>query len=129
GSVGAVIAKMCTGMGGDGVRRDALALDFSDGGCGQAIAKGEERRQGSRIEGQNDTFRAERPNIGEPHSVGGEHAGVRVNEDRLQTERAGNAAGVLAASAAEAVESIFGYVIATLDRNLLDGVRHVLDGD
>ena len=36
---------------------------------------------------------------------------------------------MLAAGAAEAVEQIAGDVVAALHRDLLDGVRHVLDGD
>ena len=36
---------------------------------------------------------------------------------------------MLAAGAAEAVERVLGDVVAALDGDLLDGVRHVLDGD
>ena len=52
-----------------------------------------------------------------------------MDEHRLDAEGVGDEAGVLAAGAAEAVERVFGHVIAALDRNLLDGVGHVLDGD
>ena len=52
-----------------------------------------------------------------------------MDQHRLDAERVGDEAGVLAAGAAEAVQRIFGDVVAALDRDLLDGVRHVLDGD
>src|SRR5690348_14355145 len=52
-----------------------------------------------------------------------------MDEDALDTERIGDAAGMLAAGAAEAAERIFGHIIATLDRDLLDRVRHRRIGD
>ena len=52
-----------------------------------------------------------------------------MDQHGLHAERVGDEAGVLAAGAAEAVEQIFGDVVAALHRDLLDGVGHVLDGD
>ena len=52
-----------------------------------------------------------------------------MDEDALHAERVGNGAGVLAAGAAEAAERVTRHVVAALDRDLLDGVGHVLDGD
>ena len=50
-----------------------------------------------------------------------------MQQHRFHAERVGDQAGVLAAGPAEAVEQIFGDVVAALDRYLLDGVGHVLD--
>ena len=44
-------------------------------------------------------------------------------------ERIGDQAGVLAAGAAETVQRIAGHVVAALNGDFLDRVRHVLDGD
>ena len=52
-----------------------------------------------------------------------------MDQHRFHAERIGDQAGVLAAGAAEAVEQVFGHVVAALHRDLLDGVGHVLDGD
>ena len=52
-----------------------------------------------------------------------------MDQHCLHAQRIGDQAGVLAAGGTEAVERIFGHVVAALDRDLLDGVRHVLDGD
>jgi hypothetical protein len=52
-----------------------------------------------------------------------------VNQHLGHAERVGNPTGELTARAAEAVEHVFGDVVAALHRDLLDRVRHVLDGD
>src|SRR5580692_2000646 len=52
-----------------------------------------------------------------------------MNEHAGHAERVGDQAGVLAAGAAEAIERIAGHVVAALDRDFLDRVRHVLDRD
>ncbi len=44
-------------------------------------------------------------------------------------ERVGDETGMLAAGAAETVERVARYVIAALNRNLLDRIGHVLDRD
>ena len=44
-------------------------------------------------------------------------------------ERVRHRAGVLAGGAAETAQSVLADVVAALDRDLLDGVSHVLDGD
>src|SRR5437762_3868072 len=52
-----------------------------------------------------------------------------MDQYRGHAERVGDEAGMLAAGPAEAVERIARNVVAALHRNLLDCVRHVLDGD
>ena len=72
---------------------------------------------------------AQRADLGQPHAIGRQNAGIGVDENRLHPQRVGDGAGVLPARAAEAVQRVARDVIAALDRDLLDGVRHVLDGD
>ena len=67
--------------------------------------------------------------VGEPHAVGREHAGERMDEHPGHAQRIGHQAGVLAARAAEAAQRVFGHVVAALHRNLLDRVGHVAHGD
>src|SRR5579883_3278928 len=52
-----------------------------------------------------------------------------MDEHGRHAERVGDAAGMLAAGAAEAAQRVAGDVVAALNRDLLDGVGHVLDGD
>ena len=52
-----------------------------------------------------------------------------MHHHRRHAERVGHLAGMLAAGAAEADEGVAGDVVAPLDRDLLDGVGHVLDRD
>ena len=52
-----------------------------------------------------------------------------MNENARDAQRVGDLAGVLAAGAAEGAQRVLGHVVAALDRDLLDGVGHVLDRD
>ena len=76
-----------------------------------------------------DRVLAENPQIGETHPVGRQHAGEGMDEHARHAQRIGDQAGVLATRAAEAVEGVFGHVVTTLDRDLLDGMGHVVDRD
>ena len=80
-------------------------------------------------ETQFDRLLARRADVGEPHAVGREQRRERMDQHARHAERVGDQAGVLAAGAAEAIERIARHVVAALHRNLLDRVRHVLDGD
>ena len=51
---------------------------------------------------------------GEPHAEGREHARERMNQHRLDAERVGDEAGMLAARAAERIQHILGHVVAAL---------------
>ena len=81
------------------------------------------------VEPRLDRALAQHAHVGEAHAIGRQHAGQRMQEDARHAERVGDEAGMLAAGAAEAAERILGHVVAALDRDLLDRVRHVLDGD
>ena len=67
--------------------------------------------------------------VGEAHAVGGQNAGVGVDEDGFHPQRIGDEAGVLAAGATEALQGEAADVVALLHRDLLDRVGHVGDGD
>jgi hypothetical protein len=67
--------------------------------------------------------------FGEAHAIGRKQAGERMQQHRLDAERIGDEAGMLAAGAAKGVQRIAGDIIAALDRDLLDRLGHVGDGD
>ncbi len=67
--------------------------------------------------------------VRQAHAVGRQHAGQRMHEDAAHAERVGDAAGVLAAGAAEALQRVARHVVAARDRDLLDRVGHAADGD
>jgi hypothetical protein len=52
-----------------------------------------------------------------------------MDEHAAHVERVGDLARVLARGAAEAGECVGGDVVAALDGDLLDGIRHVLHRD
>jgi len=52
-----------------------------------------------------------------------------VQKDAFDTEGVGDQAGVLTTGTTERRQRVLGDVVATLHRDLLDGVGHVLDGD
>ena len=114
---------------GDARRGDALLLDVA---ARDALQRAECRLRGgerSVVERRLDRLLPERAHVGEPHAVGGEHARERVDEHARHAERVGDEAGVLAARAAETAERVSGDVVAALDADVLDRVRHVLDRD
>jgi hypothetical protein len=71
---------------------------------------------------------ADRALVREAHPVGGEHAGEGVDEHGFHAQLVRHQAGVLAAGAAEALQGEARRVLALLDGDLLDGVRHVGHG-
>ena len=52
-----------------------------------------------------------------------------MNEDAFHTQRIRHQTGVLSSGTAEAVQRVASHVITALNRDLLDGVCHVLDCD
>ena len=72
---------------------------------------------------------ADRLHVGEADAVGRQHAGQRVDQDPLHAQRVGDAAGMLAAGAAEAGERVAGHVMAARDRDLADRGGHIVDRD
>jgi hypothetical protein len=72
---------------------------------------------------------AQRPQVGQAHAVGAEHAGERVDHHLGHAQGVGHQAGVLASRSAETGQDIFGDVVAALDRDLPHRLGHVLHGD
>ena len=72
---------------------------------------------------------SEHDDIGETDAVCRQHAGEWMHENRKHPQRVRDHARVLPGRAAEACERVLGDVMPALDGNLLDRVRHVLDGD
>ena len=67
--------------------------------------------------------------IGEAHAIGRQQARERMDQHCRHAERIGDQAGMLSSGAAEAVQRIAGNVIAALDGDLLDRLRHIGDCD
>ena len=88
-----------------------------------------ELRERARVEDRFDGLLAKAAHVGETHAVGRQHTGERMDEHTRHAERVGDRAGVLPARAAEAAQRVFGDVIAARHGDVLDRVRHVLDGD
>ena len=109
--------------------RHALCLELPLGLAGEAVEAGLKLGQKLGRERRLDGQLAQHPDIGEPHAIGREHAGKRVQEDRRHAQRIGHAAGMLPPRPAEAAERILRHVMAALDGDLLDGIGHILHGD
>ena len=127
--IGALVPQMYLVEDAGAVRFTALALHlraaigfhFGEG----LLQIGDHRVVESRLDGAL----AHHPKVGEPHAVGRQHAGERMDEHAADAECVGHQAGVLATGAAEANQRVLGDVVASLDRNLLDRLGHVLDRD
>ena len=93
-----------------------------------AMVRGEPRHQRV-VELGLDRPLAQRAHVREAHAVGREHARQGMHQHALEAQRVGDPAGVLPGGAAEAAEHVARDVVAALDRDLLDRVRHVVDRD
>jgi hypothetical protein len=127
--VGPGIAQMEPLQHRDRARRHALGGERPGRLAGEVVRHGAQPRQQPRCQGRLDGPLAQHALVGQPHAVGREHTGQRVQQHPRHAERIGNQAGMLPAGTAEAAERVFRDVVAALDRDLLDGVGHVLDGD
>ena len=128
-AVRAGIAQVQLGHEADLIRRNALPCHLrdslaADGGLGLRGVLADIAREWHLA--RHLPRRADR---GEAHAIGREQARIGVDEDFGHAEMIGHEAGVLATCTAEAVECIARHVIAALDRDLLDRVRHVHHGD
>ena len=127
--VGAVVADVQRRPPADAVLRHALLAELGEHGIGERRDGGVDRLADCFGKRPDEALLARGENARHADAVGRQQAGEGVDQHRLHAERVGHQAGMLAAGAAEAVEQIAGHVVAALHRNLLDGVRHVLDGD
>ena len=127
--VAALVAHMGAADEFDPLAGNGLLPELRFGRGRQIVQQRRERGHQRLVEGRFDRLLPQRPDIGEAHAVGREHAGEGMDQHRRHAERVGHQAGVLAAGAAEAVERVAGHVVAALHRDLLDRVGHVLDRD
>ena len=120
---------MRAALGPDRGRIDALGLRLLSVASAARSAERSPRRPARSRQRMLELAFAQRPDLGKPHAIGRKDAGVGVHKDRLHAQRIGNQAGMLAAGTAKALKGIAGHVVAALDGDLLDRVRHVLDRD
>ncbi len=69
------------------------------------------------------------PLVGHPDAEGRQDARERVNEHLVDTETVGHEAGVLTTGTTETDQRVVTDVVASLHRDLLDGIGHALHGD
>ncbi len=115
--------------GADGTVGDAVGAEFGTGAFRQAVAETAQPAPGLLVERGLDGLFAHRGGVGETDAVRGEDSGERRYEDGVDAQGVGDGADVLPSGAAEAGERVAGDVVAPLDGDLLDGVRHVQHGD
>ena len=113
----------------DAARRHTLLDQLGGGRCGELVQP--RRRRGEAFGGQRQLDRrlAHRHRVRQPHAVGRQHAGQRMDEDARHAQRIGDVAGMLAAGTAEALQRVAGDVVATRHRDALDRPGHVLHRD
>ncbi len=127
--IAALVAHMHAPVGGDGADADLLARQLTLGHGGQCIELGGD--PGNSI-GREFDFDRLLPNhglVGQPHAISAQHAGQRVHKDARHGQRIGHQTGMLSTGAAKALQGVARHVIATGDRNFLDGVGHLLHCD
>ena len=127
--VGSLVLDVQRALAGDARVRDALRLDFgARGGFERSEIRSGRRQRGLRQHGL-DGLLAQRPHIRQSHSIGGQHARERVNENARHAQCIGHQTRMLATGAAKAAQRVLGDVVAALHGDMLDRVGHVLDGD
>src|SRR5262249_27750451 len=112
-----------------GIGGHALLDDFASCFVPQSSADALDRCERALSEWLLDRLLARGADGSESHAVGEKKRGERMNQYLGHAERIGDETGVLPAGTAEAVEGVARDVVAALHRDLLDRVRHVLDGN
>ena len=72
---------------------------------------------------------AQRPDLGQPHAIGRQHACERMHEHPPHPQRIGHQTGMLPPRAAETLQRIAGHVMAALHADFLDRIGHVVHRD
>ena len=101
-------------------RREGLGCETLEAGC--------ERRSEPRIERRLDAGLAQHANICDADAICRQHAGKRMDDDAPDAERFRDLRRMLTAGAAETAQREASDVMTALHRDLLDRVRHALDG-
>lgn len=123
------VTQQDAGAGADRGFGDVVGTQFGAGPVGQLVAQGPDMVHGPFVKFRLHGLFAHRGRIGQSDAVRGEHPGERRHDHRVDAERVGHRARVLAAGPAEGREGVAGDVVPPLHRDLLHGVRHVEDGD
>jgi len=110
-------------------RTEALTLDVRQGGVRQFIEHSRYGLKGLVIKHPLHRLLSDHRLVGQPHSVGREHAGQGMHEYPAHAQRIGHPAGMLPACTAEALQGVASHVVAARHRDLLDGVGHLLHRD
>ena len=76
-----------------------------------------------------DLTLAQRPHVCQTHPIGRQHPGKGMQKDGLHAQRVRDQTGVLAGGPTKAVQGIFRHIVAALDGDFLDGIRHIFYGD
>ncbi len=128
--VGAGVAKLRPSTDFDVGSRDALRSRLREPRCSaSASATRPTRAVAPGVERLVHALRPLRGDVGEPHAVGRKQRRQRMDQHGRDRERVGDVAGVLAAGAAERVQRVARHVVAAGDRDRLDRLRHLGDGD
>ncbi len=127
--VGAVIFHVCPLQHADAALIDALGAHLGSARLAKLRQGRPQSRHQRRRQRRLHRLLLHRTQIGEPHPVGRQHARQRVDIYPGHAERVGHQARMLPARTAKAGERVLRHVMAALDRDLLDRVRHVLDRD
>ena len=128
-AVGAEIAEMREHADADAGAWHTLALQLRLRIVGEGRGQSFRRSKSLRIEQAQHGAAPCGFQLCEPHAVGRQDAGQRMDEHADDAKRVGDEAGMLPTRAAEGIEHIVGDVVAALHRDGLDRVRHVLDRD
>ena len=127
--VGAAVAEVHEAFDGDGVVLDALVEQLFGRRAAELVSEIFQIAHGGGVERSFDRTLAAGALRRQAHAVSRQQTRQRMHQHGLDAERIGDQAGMLAAGRAETVEGILRHIVAALDRHLLDGVGHVLDGD
>ena len=124
--IGAVITKVQPTLGAGRRHADILVRHFAEPVLGHLRHEVVDPGESIFLELYLDGLFAKHPEIGEPHPVGRQHPGKRVDQDTGHTEHVGDTAGMLPACPAKAGQGVTRDVVAPAYGNFLDRIGHVL---
>ena len=127
--VGVLVLEASRAQRAHTLARYALGEDLFDGRALECLIALAQCRHGLIVEHRLDSLLAQHAQIGQTHAESRKHACERMQHDAPHAERLGHGASGLTARAAERAQRVVGHVMAAFDRNLLDRLRHVVDGD
>ncbi len=109
--------------------RHALGLNFCQNIRGQMINPRRRSQAAVTLQSGLNRFGPAGANIRKPHPVGTQKGGHRMDQTLLHPQNIGNRTCVLGACPTKNGQTIAGHVIAPLDRDFLDRIGHILNGN